>query len=102
MRASSIHIDGPLERHPAGGGHPVEDGFGFYLIERDVAEFGAVERAHRCRGVEEGEVGGWPGLPPQVGQGLHGLTLERVFERCKRPGAHTSETTSPPPRFARA
>lgn len=83
VRTSAIHIDGPLERHAAGGGDPVEDGLGFDLVEGDVAELGAVEGAHRGRGVEQGQVGRGTGLAPQVGEGLHPLTLERVFEQCK-------------------
>jgi hypothetical protein len=79
VRTSPIHIDGPLERQ-VGGGDPVEDGLGFDLVEGDVAELGTVEGPHRCRGVEEREVAGGPGLAPQVGEGLHVLTLERVFE----------------------
>ena len=79
MRTASIHVDGPLERHAAGRRDPVEDGLGFDLVEGDVAELGRVEGAHRGRGVEEGEVGGGPGLAPQVGEGLHALSLERVF-----------------------
>src|SRR5205823_3321620 len=79
VRTPPIHVDGPLERHAAGRRDPVEDGLGLDLVEGEVAELGAVEGAHRRRGVEEGQVGGWPGLTPQVGEGPHGLTLERVF-----------------------
>jgi hypothetical protein len=83
MRAPPVHVDGPLERHAAGRRDPVEDGLGLDLVEGDVAELGAVEGAHRRRGVEQGQVGGGPGLASQVGEGLHPLTLERVFEQCK-------------------
>jgi hypothetical protein len=82
MRTSPIHVDRPLERQ-VGRGDPVEDGLGFDLVEGDVAELGAVEGAHRCRCVEEGQVRGGPGLASQVGEGLHRPTLERVFGRCK-------------------
>src|SRR5215211_3554114 len=84
MTAPAIHIDGPLERHAAGGGDPVQDGLGLDLLEGDVAELGAVEGAHRRRGVEQGQVGRGTGLASQVGEGLHPLTLERVFGRCKQ------------------
>jgi hypothetical protein len=79
MGTSPIHVDGPFERHAAGGGDPVEDGLGFDLVEGDVAELGAVEGTHRRRGVEQGQVGRGPALSSQVGEGLHPPTLERVF-----------------------
>src|SRR5215211_8395299 len=78
VRTPSIHIDRPLERHAAGRRDPIEDGLGLHLVEGDAAKLGRVEGAHRGRGVEEGEVGGWSGLAPQVGEGLHALSLERV------------------------
>ncbi len=84
VRTSPVHIDGPLERHAAGGGDVVEDGLGLDLVEGDAAELGRVEGAHRGGCVEQGKVGGRPALAPQVAEGLHAVTLERVFEPCNR------------------
>ena len=57
VRAAAIGVDGPLERHPRGAGHPVDDRFRPDLVERHALEAGRVEGADGRAGQRQRQ--GW-------------------------------------------